>query len=199
MGNILNATITIKGQRPLLWHAFGPDAIPLEKQERTGVAGNDPEEWRKTVLALPSGQLYVQGSYLFGCIRDGAKYTSRKRGTIQPFVSATLQLTDDIVLLDRFLPDPSLRTPPPIDPTQPVYLDIRSVKNPATKARNVRYRVAVGTGWDVTFSIFWDKTIVSRGEMEAAVIDAGRFVGLGDGRSIGYGRFVVECFNVQEN
>ena len=133
MGNILTAEITVKGIRPLFWHAFGPDAIPLEKQERSGVAGNDPLEWRKTVLALPSGQLYVQGSYIFGCIRDGAKYTTRKRGTIQPFVSATLQITDDVVLVDRFMVDPL-----PTDPTQPVYLDIRSVKNPATKGRTVR-------------------------------------------------------------
>lgn len=193
MGNILTAEITIKGLRPLFWHAFGPDAIPLEKQERTGVAGNDPEEWKKTVLALPSGQLYLHASYIFGCIRDGARYTTRKRGTIQPFVSATLQITDDVVLVDRFMVDPL-----PHDPTQPVYLDIRSVKNPATKGRNVRYRVAASPGWLTTFSIFWDKTIVSRGEMEAAITDAGRFCGLGDGRAIGFGRFHVEGFNVAE-
>lgn len=193
MGNILTAQVSIKGLRPLFWHAFGPDAIPLEKQERTGVAGNDPEEWKKTVLALPSGQLYVQASYIFGCIRDGAKYTTRKRGTIQPFVSATLQITDDVVLVDRFMVDPL-----PTDPTQPVYLDIRSVKNPATKGRNVRYRVAASSGWLTTFSIFWDKTIVSRGEMEAAITDAGRFCGLGDGRAIGFGRFTVDSFTVAE-
>jgi len=193
MGNILTAEVTIKGIRPLFWHAFGPDAIPLEKQERTGVAGNDPMEWHKTVLALPSGQLYLQSSYVFGTIRDGAKYTTRKRGTIQPFVSATLQITDDVVLVDRFMVDPL-----PTDPTQPVYLDIRSVKNPATKGRNVRYRVAASSGWLTTFSIFWDKTIVSRGEMEAAITDAGRFCGIGDGRSIGFGRFTVEQFTVAE-
>ncbi len=193
MANILNATITIKGVRPLLWHYFGPDAIPLEKQERTGVAGNDPEEWHKTFLALSNGQLYLQPSYMFGSIRDGAKYTSRKRGTIQPFVSATLQIADDVVLVDRFMVDPL-----PTDPTAPVYLDIRSVKNPATKGRNVRYRVAASSGWQTTFNIFWDKTIVSRGEMNAAIIDAGRFVGIGDGRAIGMGRFTVEQFTVAE-
>ena len=196
--NILTANVAIKGQRPLMWHAFGPDAIPLEKQERTGVAGNDPEEWRKTVLALPSGQLYLQPSYIFGAISEGAKYTSRKRGTIQPFVQATLQINDDVVLLDRFLPDPTLQSPPPADPMQPVYLDVRSVKNPATKARNVRYRVTAASGWALTFNIFWDKTIVSRGEMEAAITDAGRFCGLGDGRKIGFGRFSVEQFTVAE-
>lgn len=193
MGNILTATITIKGMRPLLWHAFGPDAIPLEKRERTGVAGNDPEEWHKTVLALSNGQLYLHPSYVFGAIRDGAKYTSRKRGTIQPFVSATLQIADDVVLVDRYMTDPL-----PTDPTAPVYLDIRSVRNPTTKARNVRYRVAASSGWLLNVNIFWDKTIVSRGEMEAAITDAGRFVGLGDGRTIGYGRFSVEQFTVSE-
>ena len=198
MANILTAEIKVKGLRPLFWHAFGPDAIPLEKREKTGVAGNDPEEWRRTVLALPSGQLYLHSSYAFGCIRDGAKYTSRKRGTIQPFVSATLQIVDEIVLVDRFLPDPTLGTPPDANPTLPVYLDVRSVKNPATKGRNVRYRVAASAGWEAKFSIFWDKTIVSRGEMEAALTDAGRFVGLGDGRSIGYGRFTVDSFTVAE-
>lgn len=193
MGNILNAAVTIKGQRPMLWHAFGPDAIPLAKQERTGVAGNDPEEWHKTVLALPSGQLYVQPAQVFGCIRDGAKYTSRKRGSIQPLVAATLQIDDDVVLVDRFMVDPL-----PTDPTAPVYLDVRSVKNPATKARNVRYRVAVSSGWMIIFHIFWDKTIVSRGEMEAVMTDAGRFEGIGDGRKIGLGRFNVDSFDVSE-
>lgn len=191
--NILTATVSIKGMRPLFWHAFGPDAIPLEKREKSGVPGNDPFEWKKTVLALPSGQLYLHASYVFGCIRDGAKYTARKRGTIQPFVSATLQVADDMVLVDRFMSDPL-----PTDPTQPVYLDIRSVKNPATKGRNVRYRVAASTGWMTTFNIFWDKTIVSRGEMEAAITDAGRFCGIGDGRNIGFGRFTVESFNAQD-
>jgi hypothetical protein len=50
MSNIISATIAITGLRPLLWHAFGPDAIPVDgKRERTGVAGNDPIEWTRTV------------------------------------------------------------------------------------------------------------------------------------------------------
>jgi hypothetical protein len=80
------------------------------------------------------------------------------------------------------------------DPDAPVYLDVRSVKNPATKARNVRYRVAASSGWEAEFTLMWDKTVVSRGEMESALRDAGRLVGLGDGRSIGAGRFEVVSF-----
>ncbi len=79
-----------------------------------------------------------------------------------------------------------------------MYLDIRSVKNPATRARNVRYRVAASPGWKTRFTILWDMTIVGRNEMEAVVRDAGMFAGLGDGRQIGFGRFSVERFEVSE-
>lgn len=191
--NILRATISIRGIRPLLWHAFTPDAIPLQKGEKTGVAGNDPEEWKRTVLVTKTGQLYLEPTYIFGCLRDGAKYTKKGRGSIQPLVAATLQVVDERVLVDRFLPDP-LDT----DPEQPVYLDIRSVKNPATKGRNVRYRVAAAPGWGITVRVEWDKTIVSRGEIESVVTDAGRLCGLGDGRAVGFGRFEVVSFEIGE-
>jgi len=190
MGNILNAYVTITGVRPLLWHAFGPDSIPLTKRERSGVAGNDPDEWHRTVLATADRRLYIGGSYVFGALRDGARFTKKGRGTLQPAVVSTLQVADvPIYMIDLSLPEP-LTT----DPTQPVYLDVRSVKNPATKARNVRYRVAAAPGWSLTFAITWDKTVVSRGEMEAVATDAGRLVGVGSGRAIGMGRFEVTAF-----
>jgi hypothetical protein len=193
MGNILTAQVTVVGTRPLLWHAFGPDAIPLEKREKTGVAGNDPEEWKRTVLVEKDGRLYLEPTYIFGCVRDGAKYTPKKRGTLQPIVASTLQIVDERVYTDRVMPDP-LTT----DTDQPVYLDIRSVKNPATRGRNVRYRIAASKGWSVTFGLLWDKTIVSTQELRAILTDAGNLVGLGDGRSIGMGRFTVDAFTVSE-
>jgi hypothetical protein len=190
--NIVTATITICGVRPILFHAFGPDAIPLEKQEKTGVAGNDPEEWRKTVLMTKDRQLYMLPTYIFGCLREAARYTKKGRGSIQVSVGATLQVVDTRVLLDRFVPD----EPIPTDPDELVYMDIRSVRNPATKGRNVRYRIAASPGWRCSFTITFDKTIVSRAEMESVLNDAGTLVGLADGRSVGFGRFVVESFKV---
>lgn len=206
MGNILTAAITVKGVRPLWFHRFGPDALPLEKQERTGVAGNDPEEWRKTVSVTRDGQLYVEPTYVFATCRDAARYTRKGKGSIQTAVAATLQIDDNMILIDRFWPgfpnghafDINTAEPPDQDPEELVYLDIRGVRNPSTKARNVRYRIACGPGWTTTFSMTWDKTIVSRGEMEAVLHDAGRLCGIGNGRSIGMGRFEVVSFQVAE-
>ena len=203
--NIISAKVTIRGTRPLLWHAFGPYAIPLEKGERTGVAGHDPEEWRKTVLCTKQGQLFLRGNYVFGALRDAARYTKQGRGSIQKKVQATLQILDDRILIDRFMPgangsyDPAKADPPADDPDQPVYMDIRSAVNPSTRARNVRYRVATAPDWLASFSIQWDKTVVNRFQMEAVTIDAGTLVGLADARNIGMGRFTVESFDVQDS
>lgn len=206
MSNIITASVSIRGVRPILWHVFGPDALPLEKQERTGVAGNDPEEWRKTVLVTKDGQLYIPPTYAFGCLRDAARNTKKGRGSIQPLVASTLQITNDKILFDRYwegFPNGhsfDLRTAvaPPNDPELPVFMDIAGVRNPATKARNVRYRIGASTGWTTSFNLRWDKTIVSRGQMEAVCIDAGNLCGLGDGRGVGYGRFEIESFDVNE-
>jgi len=192
---LVAAEVAIRGTRSLLWHRFGIDAIPLEKKPKQGVAGNNPEEWRSTVLKTAEGQLYLESAYVFGCIRDGAKHTSAKRGTLQPKVASTLQIVDEIVLVDRWLPKGDL-APPVQAENEPVYLDVRSVRNPATRARNIRYRVAASRGWNAEFTIQWDNTILGDDQMKAVVHDSGQFQGLGDGRSIGLGRFEVISFRM---
>jgi hypothetical protein len=169
---------------------FGPDALPLEKGERTGVAGNDPEEWKRSCMVTKEGQLFVFGTYIFGMLRDAARHTRKGKGSIQAMVAATLQIEDERILLDRFLPDDG----PTSDSTQPVYVHVSGVRNPTTKARNVRYRLAASAGWNAQCTILWDKTIVSREQMRAVLNDAGTLVGLADGRSVGYGRFEVQRF-----
>ena len=201
MGNMIQANVKIRGTRPMLWHRFGPDALPLEKKEKVGVAGNNPEEWKDTVLFTREGQLYIEPTYIFGCLRDASKHTKRGRGSIMKYVQATLQVLDSRVLIDRFIPgvkDGKLPDQLTTDPDEEVYLDVRGVKNPGTGARNVRYRVAANHGWQTEFNIAWDATIVSRGEMEAVIIDGSKLCGLGDGRSIGFGRFEVEEFYIVE-
>lgn len=193
--SILRAKASIVGKRPILFHSFSVDTIALEKKERTGVAGNDPEEWKRSVLATKENQLYVDSTYIFGCLRDGGRYIKEGRGSLQQKIASTLFVLNEIILLDRFLPSEPI---PSQDKTEPVYLDVRSVKNPSTKGRNVRYRIAASPGWKASFEIEWEATIVSRRQMESALISAGDFVGLGDGRSIGFGRFEVHSFEVYD-
>jgi hypothetical protein len=202
---MLTANVRIEGIRIMLFHRFGPDSLPLEKQERDGVAGNNPQEWRGTALVTKDGQLYIPNTYVFSCVRDAGKYTKKQgRGTLVPFLAATLQVAPEVILFDRWWPgfpnghefDLATVDAPPDDPMLPVFLDIRGVKNPGSKGRNVRYRIAQAAGWACSFQLLFDPTIVSRSEMAAVLNDAGQLVGLGNGRNIGFGRFDVTSFEV---
>lgn len=190
MAKIAKATVEIRGTRPLLWDHFGPDAIPLERKERTGVAGNDPEQWKMKVLMTSGRQLYLPPDYVFACVRDGAKYTKKGRATLVTQIQATLRVLDDKVLIDRKVP----KEPVPRESHHPVYLDIRSTRNPTTKGRNITYRIAAAPLWTATFQLTWDPTIVSTGDLEKIIRDAGALVGIGSGRAIGMGRFEVRSF-----
>jgi hypothetical protein len=53
------------------------------------------------------------------------------------------------------------------DNNESVYLDVRSVRNPTTKGRNVRYRVALSSGWKTEFEVIWENTLVASQQLEA--------------------------------
>lgn len=193
MSNMLSDAIEIQGTRPLLFNRFGPNSIPLVKAERTGVAGNDPEEWKRRCCWNEQRQLYLEAPAVFAAIRDGGRFTKKGRRTLQTEIVATLQVDEDVVLIDRFLPEGEV----PTDPMAPVWV-VRGVKMKARGSWNVRYRLAASKGWRTAFHVVWDKTILSRNELQASCIDTGRYVGIGDGRTIGFGRFDVIRFEVQD-
>lgn len=194
MSNISTARVKIRGKRPFFFHSFGRDSIPLEREAKSGRAGNDPEEWRRTVQVDPSTQqLFIKSSQVFATIRDGAKYTKKGRSSVQRDVIAVLTVDEpEEIYIDRYLPE----EPIPEDKTLPVYLDVRGVRNPSTKARNIRYRIAMSPGWEIEFKICWDNTIVGDNTMNAVLIDSGRMVGIGNGRAIGMGRFEIVEFEL---
>ncbi|MBD3887374.1 hypothetical protein IFO70_38055 [Phormidium tenue FACHB-886] len=196
MGNLLMASVQIKGTRPLLFNHLRPSPEFGQRKERTGTAGNDPAEWQRSVLMVPeTRQLYLLPTYIFGCWRDAARWTKRGKTSLLAAVASTLQVPERRILVDRFLPEqPQFHSE---DAEDPVYVYMAIAGGVSRKgAKHVRYRVAAGAGWQCQFSLLWDKTIVSRGEMQAIGLDAGRFVGLGDGRAIGYGRFEVVAFEM---
>lgn len=195
IGSQLQAEILIQGTRPLLWNHLQPSESFGKRQERGGTAGNDPTEWQRNVLLTEERQLYLLPTHIFGCFRDAAKYTKRGRSSLITQMASTLQVKDRRVCIDRYLPEDPIRASEDID--QEVYIFMSVVKNIATRGHNIRYRVAAAPGWRCSFTLLWDKTIVSRQEMETVAIDAGKLVGLADGRSIGYGRFEVLSFCLQ--
>ncbi|BAY12977.1 hypothetical protein [Calothrix sp. NIES-2098] len=205
MANILQAKVTIVGTRTLAIHHFGIDALPLEATEKDGVAGNSPNEWKKTVLMDEERQLFLLPTYFFGCIKYGGKTVKRGKSNLLADIASTLQVMDDQIYICNSDGPIKLPDPPQVIEAGTIkneklpasYVEVIGVRNPSTKARNIRYRVAVKPGWHCSFTILWDSVVVDRKSLETAIINAGTLVGIGDGRqSIGYGRFELTNFAI---
>ncbi|WP_129691044.1 hypothetical protein [Gottfriedia acidiceleris] len=188
----LRARIKIRGTRPLLYNNMRLDAISPFRKEKSGVPGNNPEEWKNTYLATSNGQLYLKPDYLFSSIRSGAKHTKKGLGSLEPSVSATLHILDEIILINRHISIDAIDD----DHKKDVYIDVRPVTR--NKVKNIRYHLALSPGWEAEFDIAWESTLIARNQMQSICIDAGLFAGIGDARKLGYGRFEICSFTIQE-
>lgn len=182
----------------LSWNHFGPHALPLEPQEQQdGVAGNNPSEWQQSVLMTDDRQLYLLPTYFFRCFCEGGRFIKQGRSNLAKLVGCTLRVQSQPILIEgRFVPHKPeyISDGVFLENTPDVFVDTRGVVNPTTRKRNVRYRIATVAGWVCQLEIHFDRTIISRTQMHSVCHQAGEFVGLGDGRQMGLGRFVVESF-----
>lgn len=189
----VGAKIKIKGIKPLLFHTFPIDALD-EGKGRSGSAGKNEQEWKSTVLMDEERRLYIFSSYITGSIREGGKQIKVGKATLSKKVGASLECDADKIFLD------GLKVPLEKEltrlTTDDVYLDVRSVVNPSTKGRNLRYRIAAKPGWELSTTIFWNDIAVSKEHMKQCVSHAGIFEGIGDGRKIGFGRFEMVSFEM---
>lgn len=183
------AQVKIRGTRPILFNNFSIESIPLKRTSKGGVPGNNPDEWKNSYKTTDEGQLYLEPSYIFSCLRAGGKYIPKSRGTMESDIAATLQVDSEKLLLNRFVKCSESLTN---DDSNDVYIDVRPVARRGVK--NIRYRLASAKGWETEFVISWDSSLISTELLHAICIDAGQFVGLGDGRKIGFGRFEVVTF-----
>lgn len=187
------ATFTIKGTTPFLYHKFNVEEISNKAKVKTGSAGNNPEEWRTTVWN-EGKKLFLPGYYFFSSICAGAQYVKQGRGSIAKKLAGCMLILSDKCYLNREL-DKEINelefADVPKDSSKPVYLDIRGVKNPATKGKNVRYRLGMCPGWQTSVELEFDDTVISKEEMQRALEAAGKFSGIGDARLIGYGRYEI--------
>jgi len=200
MGRMLQARLTLKGTRTLLQNLFGPDAIPLDqdvkRQRKTeGVAGNNPKEWKRSCRVTEDGTLCFPGSYVAGWLRRGAAHVKDKHRSLKSDVEACLEpVIDDVLITNRVwkpgTEPPHFCTLNPPDPRTKVFVFVTGVV--VGKAHHVRYRLAAQKGWECSFEIEWDGSLIGAGQMEAVAIDAGRYECFGDGRRLGCGRCEVE-------
>lgn len=185
----MRATYKLTGTRDLIMHN-GRLADPLDPHtkalaEVTAIRGKTEADHREVARRELIGGLYIDddGPYIPGqnietLIRDGAKF--RKLGKA---MTQGVMLEEFDVPLDYVGP----RTAEEIAKDPDMTLR-ESVKVGTSRVMRTRPRFS---RWSLTFNVEYDEDRVDVADIDRALIDAGKYIGLGDWRPR-YGRFEME-------
>ena len=166
-------SITIKGESPLLMHAF--PLVAIERLEKKSIedqaelaAYRDPE----------TSNLYVPGLAIQRAMVSAATYSKGKgRSSLQKVVAACVLVSPERISLG----------------VKNFTIDSRPVVVPATRGRVMRYRPRLDS-WQVSFEVEYDPDMLTEKQLRQVVDDTGSRVGLLDfrpERKGPFGRFSV--------
>jgi hypothetical protein len=132
----------------------------------------------------PGDKIVLPTTNIKSCIYQGAK--QHKKGA--NFNRGAIMLTDTV---------PIKHAGPASKEKMwdtPACVDCRSVVNPSSRGRTMRYRPRLND-WSLQVEITFDEKMIERAQIIAAAENAGRYIGLGDYRPDKggpFGRFDVE-------
>jgi len=179
--------IKIEGLSPLLHH--GSQAVGMDEESTKKKGGNallgDCDEWKKTIYYDEDNGVYLPSINLEATFIEGAKQFKVGRGSASKYFKSGVFIQDFICPLyvnGKIIMD-----------LNDVEIDKRTVKNPSTKGRNMRYR-AIFKNWSSEIIINVNSDDYVSDKMLKEVIEySGLFVGVCDFRPR-FGRFKLTSF-----
>ena len=152
--------ITVTGISPLLMHRFPME--PIEALEKKPIK----EQAEVAAYRDEQGGLYVPGVNVQRALVAAASFSKGKgRASLQKVAAACLMVSPQRLDLG----------------TADYIIDSRPVVIPSTKGRIVRHRPCL-EDWEITFTLEWDDTLLSKKQVRQIVDDMGMRVGLLDFR-----------------
>ncbi len=166
---IAHATIT--GRPPgILMHAMKIEALSRDKKVRKLSQSRSAEDEAESVAyRMPSGELYVPSDAVYGSIVTAGKAMKIGRLAASPIL-ATIRVFPQMIGLG----------------TEDYEVDQRSVV--IQGSRIIRARPLIRK-WSISFYVVYDSNLLSRDNLEIALRDAGRRVGILDFRPQHRGQF----------
>lgn len=183
---------TWTGIRPLILHN-GRLADPLDPHSRAlkEISGKrkktDADHEQMARIEFEGGLYFddeagpfMPSDCLEACIQAGAK-----KSRIGKDVAAVVFVQDDVVKIDYEGP----RTVEGMWKDRERFVMRKACK--VAQAKIMRTRPMIPTGWQLTFTLEFDESIVNEANLRRAMVDAGALCGLCDWRPR-FGRFTVE-------
>lgn len=170
--------VRIKGVTPLLMNKF------VEKEanpQKRGEEEDTPELAKEKVYRNDKGEIIVPAEMI---LRAMDKVSSEYKIEGMKKTTAKSLLPGNI-----FIEPEGIKIEP-----QNFVVDKRTVVIPATRGRVIRYRPKFPE-WKLEFKIHIFDDRIKPEILQHILSEAGRRAGIGDGRKIGFGRFVIEQFS----
>jgi hypothetical protein len=180
---IQQAHIIIRGTEPLLWQPDEPHASLV-------YAGPDPDAHSHTILVdETTQQLFFSPLVLTACAREAARTVNRQQRPQMIALAESLSVLEERLVIERFTPE------------SPIPESLRRVSRlaegtPRKATRAGDDRVAAEE-WHIIFRIQWDETSAFHHDVRALLDYIGKWIGVGNGRMSGYGRFLVHTFRIE--
>jgi hypothetical protein len=171
--------VKLKSDGPLLMHAL--PQVHEEKIRDTGKEYDPKEEVEKSLYRDKEGKIYFPSRWIKGCLESAAKGVKKGRVNLK---SKIIQAVS-------------------IHPSQiyPIKLSDYEIDQQYVRlmGRNLILRSRPKFDeWEIDFEIHHDEEIIGAADIKKLLERGGKFIGIGDGRKIGYGRFEIEEFKVEK-
>lgn len=183
---------TIRGVAPLMQHRFPmPDLASMSKGGKKSTGAKDySEEWRE-YLYTADGMIVQPSSHIEGAMvkaAAGFKITGKRGKSYKDLFQANMFI--DPVEIPHGIAVPEELD---CDADKPLYIDMRPVI--VMRARVVRLRPTLKTGWELSFTINVIDDELPYEILSDVLNLAGKTVGIGDYRPK-FGRFMVTRFEL---
>lgn len=180
--------IEITGTTPILMHgsqSIGTETTVGKKKGGDALTG-DPEEWRKTIYFNDEVGVYLPPELFEASWMLAGKEFKSGRTNVVKYVKS------GVMIKENFLPFYSRGKPiRTLEDVTPKDIDIRSVKNPSTKGRNMRYRARFFE-WSTKMNVIVTADDYITQQMLKDIISySGKFVGVGDWRPK-FGQYIIK-------
>lgn len=170
--------VEIEGITPLLQNKYiEPQEIPQKK----GEAHDSPELVPYKLHKNDKGEIVVPSESIMRAMETVAgefKVEGMKKATYKNLLPGNIYIEPEGIKIEP----------------QSYVIDKRPVVNPVTRGRIMRYRPKFEKGWRLAFIIHVFDDRIKKEVLKHILEEAGRRVGIGDGRRIGMGRFIVTKF-----
>ena len=169
--------VEIEGIRPLLTNRYMEDEVAVKKRGEE----KDNEELAKKKVYQVDGKLVIPAEQIERAMEKVAssfKVEGQGKKTYKDLVQGAVFVEPEYIEIRP----------------QKFEIDKRTVVIPSTRGRVARYRPKWNPGWKLKFKVRVMDDRVTPEVLQKIIDEAGRIKGIGDGRSIGMGRFMLTSF-----